>query len=115
MESPKIGSPLIPQRPKKIIQRSGRWEIIPDVEILRIQQLDPQTTAHKKAEEEFGPKVRILYSAKTYDYMVERREQLVASGVRPERIECVFAERDTIRAILDGRFEFIPLVAGDDV
>lgn len=101
--------PNKPERPKRIITRDGRWEIIPDVEVLRIQQLDPQTENQRDEIITLGPKVRILYSAKTWKFAMKRVDEIVASGVRPERIECVFAERDTDRALREGRVEVIPL------
>ena len=97
-----------PERPYKIISHDGAWEIIPRVEVYRVQELDARDEEDRTRIKSHGPMIRILYCAKTYEIAKDKAIQLVNNGHHRERIEFVFAERDTISAILNCKFDVRP-------
>jgi hypothetical protein len=103
------GKTVKPYKPRPIRTNDGRWEIVPNVEIFKVDPLRPVTSDQRERAEKYGPLIRVLYCAATYEIAKAKVEKLVQTGVRIERIECVIAIKDTVQAVLDGNFEVIPL------
>jgi hypothetical protein len=102
----------IPAKPRPIVNYTGKWQIVPKVEIYHVTELDPETPEQRERAERLGRRVRILYCAKTYELACNRSAELVKAGLHPDQIEFVFAQRDTDQAIRDGKWDVVPLTDG---
>lgn len=103
-----------PPRPADLISRDKRWKIVPVVSVFSMNPLPAISVAQEEMVKREGPLYRIVYCRRTYDWAMKEADNLVAKGVRPTRIEYVYAERDEVAAIKRGDFEVVPLVDGDE-
>lgn len=98
-----------PPRPKRLISGDGKFEIVPDVRIIKVDYLRARSEQEERAEIARGRTMQILYCRETYDDAMKHGDALEAKGFPSSRIEYCLARRELLEALTQGRFTVVPL------
>lgn len=98
----------IPKRPPPIRpKKDKRFEIIPTIDVVKVEELDPLSEAQQANAAKYGKKVRIWYVHKSFDSAIAEAHRREKAGVSPDRIELRLDGRAVWQAIERGDFEVV--------
>lgn len=91
--------------PRQLIDETGRYEIIPNVESFYIEPVRPNSEDQLRAVKDYGRILRIWVVPKSYALASQRRDELIKEGHHPSRIELRYDWRRVYAALEEGNFE----------